>query len=129
MLRKLLWGSVLEGELSGVDDPVVRASIRRSCLWRSNTLAPALALALVMAVCAGIIVELLGGTIRLVGWLHTALWVVGGWLVVRVFSLYWKRRVTKILPEVLRSMERCTRCGYKLNAGIADRCPECGCIM
>lgn len=126
MLKTLLWGSMFEEKLWGVDDPVIRASIRRACLWRSSTIAPALALLFAMAVCAGIIIGVLGDAMRLVGWRQTPLWVLASWVGIRVFSLYWKRCVTKRLSRVLRSMERCTRCGYKLDAQIGNQCPECG---
>jgi len=124
MLKNIVFGTMLHKELRGIDDPALVASIRRACLWRSDSIAPALALAIAVGACSGVIIGVLRDTLGWPGWRFGSFF--SGASATLAVSMYLRRRAMKLLPEMLRSMGRCTRCGYKLEESGKDKCPECG---
>lgn len=126
MLRKRILGGTIHEELWGIDNAALRSSIQRTCLWRSSAVAPAMGLLIVLGICARGMVEVL---MRLLRWdrsAQEALWLLVMALVCFAAFRVWRRLALKALPEVLRSLERCSFCGYKLNSELPGRCPECG---
>ena len=125
MLKRLLSGSMLEDELWGIDDPVVVDSIRRACIWRSTTIAPALGL-MGICICGAAVVELVKYVLAWYAWPEYVTVMVATAAGVRIGTAHLRRCAMRALPDVLRSMGRCTDCGYKLDAVTSERCPECG---
>ena len=123
MFIDLLWGSFLAKELRGVDDRAVVDSICRSCLSH-----PSVKSTVVLVYAGhGVLMGLLACTLGVSG-LKEVL-VVGFALALALspVMLRWSRhRALKLLPDVLRSLGRCTGCGYKLARESGERCPECG---
>ena len=114
---------LIDQDLWGVDDPSELASIRRKCLYASNTLGAVGLCLLLLSVCLGV----LGGAVsELLPGLRFGAWLIPGALGVPILSWYWRRSARRELPHVLRSMNRCVTCGYDLSECSASKCPECG---
>lgn len=113
-------------ELWGIDDPLIARSIERMCYERSASVKSVLWTALwigVMtgAVSAGVVLALGIRGWRLYG-AQVAVVALGC-----VAAVWWRRvRVARVLPEILRSIGRCTNCGYKFDTNSDRGCPECG---
>jgi hypothetical protein len=126
MLRRFLCGSVLEKQLWGVDDPTIIAAVRRECFRRSNAWAHALLAVIAVGAVGGVFRAVLDLTLGCRGWQATLLTTFVALAAVLTSAIVLKRRAAKVLPEVLRSMGRCTHCGYRLDVHHVERCPECG---
>jgi Flp pilus assembly protein TadB len=113
--------------LWGIDDPRVVKSIWRACWVRQSSIV--WLFGVFLAGCAGVglitfvVTDVLGGP----GWLGSITFVLSVAASVHIFDVQCRRRLMRALPEVLRSMGRCVRCGYQLDVDAASAsCPECG---
>ena len=113
--------------LWGIDDPRVVKSIWHACWVRQSSIVwlvgGLLAGGAGVGLIAFVVTRVLGGP----GWLGTLTAMIGVGVMVHVITVYGRKRLMRALPEVLRSMGRCVRCGYKLDVDAASAsCPECG---
>ena len=121
--ERKMWG-LLHLDLAGVDDVDVISSIRWKCLYSSNTLGSVGLVLLATSACLGVLAGILS---ELLPAARYAVWmIIPGGVGVPIVSWYWRRAALRVLPEVLRSMGRCLRCGYRLCPSNGGRCPECG---
>lgn len=123
MLRELLWGRMLEADLPGIDDPGALQAVRQACLRRSASIGKLLLWVCGLGIAAGALSECAGRFAGAPAWGSKLLFmcVVGAGLV--PLSRWRQRRARRLLPDVLRSLGRCARCGYDLHG--AEVCPEC----
>jgi hypothetical protein len=112
------------GRLAGVDDSDAVRRIRKECYRRGDTVRGALPVLLATACAAGVLAGAVIMLLRLRG--GGAAVTTGVCTATAVGVGYWwhGRRCARALPDVLRAMGRCARCGYDLHG--AEVCPECG---
>jgi len=119
-------GTGFNKELWGVDDHATVDSIWRVCYRRSTSVRAVLVAAMVCGACNGLICGILMTLLRLHGWRLLSAQSLALGLTLYLVHLCRKHRAARLLPEVLRSMGRCARCGYRLDDHGANPCPECG---
>ena len=128
MAKRNLWGALLEKDLSGVDDPVVVNSIGLSCYRQSrltSSLRPSDLVILGSIIAINTAAVAIADVLAWRGWYTLLTSGMAGAPTVYLAFKWLRRRMMDVLPHVLRSMGRCTHCGYKLE-GEQSTCPECG---
>ncbi len=112
--------------LTGIDDAQVLLTVRTECLRRANTswlIAGGALIGGVLGTIEGGVVAWLLGIRGTTGMVWLAICVTLNLCLIRYCAgLY----ALRFLPDILRSMGRCTNCGYSLSNGEMCRCPECG---
>lgn len=112
--------------LAGIDDPATIREIKARCSRRA--VAPGFVF-LSVILCAGgsgvsvVVVNLSFGLRGVYAWIGCMVCIA---INVALLAFRYEHRASRYLPEVLRAMGRCTKCGYELGKCAAERCPECG---
>lgn len=116
-------------DLNGIDDPVARREIIRAAYlrgWRFGDLLLIVVLGGIVGAAISVIARRFIGSSG--SYLGAALGVLAGNEIYRAIV---RQRFPEILPELLKSLNRCPDCGYKRETGSPHSvpCPECGAVL
>lgn len=118
----------LEEKLTGIDDREAVRAVKRLCRHKTASVRYMIVPTILASVCASLAATLFVLIVPSGGWyLHlggvVCICALVGWSITQVFQI---RQAKRFLPEILASLGRCTRCGYKILEVQDMRCPECG---